>query len=161
MDQLTSLLGELLKTQFADQSVTEALLPGSGVWVLSLGRSLSTVTAVASPNGRPQVAVTTGVAKNVPKTDNVLSWINGENRQTTFGRVFYQEEEGDAITVLFQDYAPADDVTWDNMPTVQNLFTVLEWVIGRGNLCADSVLGEFGGTPFTEEDAMLLSMLSS
>lgn len=118
--------------------------------------SLLTVGAIFHDSG--QLRVTVGLAAGVPYTPEVSHSVNRiNNKELLFGRMFLiGNEESGLGCVLMQEIFLADSLSLDFTPSLQNLINIMAALGGQGGRLAPQLLEQYGGTPFTADQAFFL-----
>jgi hypothetical protein len=118
--------------------------------------SLLTVGAIFHDTG--QLRVTTGIAFGVPYTPEVSHSVNRiNNKVLLFGRMFLiGNEESGLGCILMQEIFLADSLSQEHPASLQNLLSVIAAFGGQGGRVAPELREQYGGEPFTEDQAFFL-----
>lgn len=105
-----------------------------------------------------QLRVTLGLAHGVPYTPEVSHAVNRiNNKELLFGRMFLiGNDESGLGCVLMQEIFLADSLSEEHPASLQGLLSVLASLGAQSSRLAPQLREQFGGLPFTEEQAFFL-----
>lgn len=135
----------------------------AGAWSYSLD---GIVTAVKFTGEAGEMRVTNGLAIDIPYKAEVTEYVNWLNmKQMVFGRLFlignmpFMSETGDGLcAVLMQEIVFGESLSFDFAPSMQNLIETVARMGGQSSRFAPDLLDRYGGRPFTDDDAMILTL---
>ncbi len=120
--------------------------------------SVLTVGAIFPDTG--QLRVTLGLAFEVPYTAEVSHHVNRlNNKELLFGRMFLiGNDESGLGCILMQEIVLADSLSEEHPASLQILLRIVAALGGQASRLAPPLQEQFGGQPFTEEQAFFLQM---
>lgn len=125
-------------------------------WSFTTAEQVLTVGAIFHDSG--QLRVTLGLALDVPYTPDVSHVVNHfNNKYLLFGRMFLiGNDDSGRGCVLMQEIFLCNSLSDEYAPSIQNLVDVMAALGGQSSQLAPQIREQFGGRPFTAEDAFFL-----
>jgi hypothetical protein len=152
----------LITDYIEDASTPKQVQPGpiherQPSWSFTNG-SVLTVGAVWRDSD--QLRLTLGLAVDVPYSPEVSHVVNQmNNKEIVFGRMFLiGNDESGRGCILMQEIVSCAALSWEFPPSLQNLILVIGTLGGQASRLAPELRNQFGGRPFTEEDAFFLQV---
>ncbi len=160
-DEAAALVPQLLEARYPGRSRRVGfgeLPPGladPGGWVLELDGVFGFARAAGASD--PFIWLQFGIAQAIPRTNELAFYVAAANKKLSIGRLFLAY--GDQIAlVVFDETIFAHAISFEYQPSMQDLVNRLEASISYARDFGAEVRQRFGGSPFTSEDWMLLTM---
>jgi hypothetical protein len=160
--EFAELVPGLIAEKIADAS-TPVPLAGSAVneqapaWIFRTGSLLTLAALLPKTN---ELRLTSGLAINLPYTTELARYVNYLNaQQLTFGRAFLTDNlHPESAAVLMQEIVFGESLSWDYLPSIQNLLRIIATLTGQANRLAAEIIYRFRARPFDDAEAALLMM---
>jgi hypothetical protein len=158
-EELKRFVPELLEARFPgayrkiDFPVPEGM-PDTFGWTLSLDGAVLTVKPTQTK--LPFIWIRGGIAHAIPRTEDLALRVASGNRELMTGRM-YMGYGDDIAMVAFDEAIAAEPLSMQYEPSIQDLVNRLETSIDYTREWSQTILAEFGGRPFTEDDWQLLA----
>jgi hypothetical protein len=123
-------------------------------WTLRLDGVLMTVKAAQTTH--PFIWIRGGIAHAIPKTADLALRIATGNRELMSGRIYLACGD-DIAMAAFDETIMAGCISLDFEPSIQDLVNRFEAAINYTREWSQTVLSEFGGRSFEEDDWGLLA----
>jgi hypothetical protein len=123
-------------------------------WTLNLDGAFLTVKAAQTTH--PFIWIRGGIAHAIPRTEDLALRVASGNRELMSGRI-YMGYGDDIAMVAFDEAIMAGYLSLDFEPSIQDLVNRFEAAINYTREWSRTVLEDFGGRPFGEDDWQLLA----
>lgn len=136
----------------------QVLLPEAHAWSLRRQDVLSALH-VGDQGGHVMITVTAGVGLEVP-SERVSAWLNEQNAQLVFGRLFSKPNAGGtASAVVMQEILPTMGMSWNFQPSLEQAMFLIGSLTARAEVVAQELRSDLGGRRFNDDEAFLLLLL--
>jgi hypothetical protein len=153
-----TLLIPVILSKLRDLRVTVVLPPheDAGLWSFRIGLSLGIVATYPQSQ---EVRITIGVLTAVPHSPSVLERVNSTNHaEIVFGRIFaFDYGDSNMRAIAMQEIVKYETLSHTFVPSLANLLVVLGTLSGQGDQLAATLMGDLGGRPFRDDEALFLS----
>jgi hypothetical protein len=150
---------------FQPQQVLAPMEGIGGAWGDRAGRALLVLNVISGEP--PELRITAGLTIDVPYSREVAEYVNRLNYKTlVFGRIFLIgevpfmgfENESGPCGIVMQEIVFGDGLSWDFTPSIQSLIRTITTVGGQSDRLTGDLLERFGGRPFTDSEATILTL---
>ncbi len=115
-------------------------------WFMDQG--VTTAITITDEHGG-MFRVTTGIAKNIPQSNDAYRMLMDYCDQLHYGRIFLVRNDDRAVlAALMQEIIPMQLLTWDFRPAMEYALSLVRTVTLQAAMLAPDVLRRLGGEPW-------------